>query len=86
MENPKGNANLGSRNQLGTNKIVITQVSEVTGMPLTPEKAVEGYSNNLGCILREMVSINETNLRIATQCATARTTHKKAAHAVPVPG
>ncbi|KAM3206169.1 hypothetical protein ACQJBY_061691 [Aegilops geniculata] len=49
-------------NMLGTDRIVINRVSEV-GLPLSPKKAEQGYSNGLGCILRETVSINETNLR-----------------------
>ncbi|XP_037456799.1 uncharacterized protein LOC119327816 isoform X3 [Triticum dicoccoides] len=49
-------------NMLGTDRIVINRVSEA-GLPLSPKKAEQGYSNGLGCILRETVSINETNLR-----------------------
>jgi hypothetical protein len=33
------------------------------GMPLSPKKAKEGYSNNLGCILYETANINDTKLR-----------------------
>lgn len=43
----------------GTNKTTINLVSESTGLPLSLKKAEQGYTNNLGCILHEMVSINE---------------------------
>ncbi|XP_044962457.1 uncharacterized protein LOC123413585 isoform X2 [Hordeum vulgare subsp. vulgare] len=59
---PKKQRKPRRRNMLGTNRIVINRVSEA-GLPLSPKKAERGYSNGLGCILRETVSINETNLR-----------------------
>ncbi|VAH99873.1 unnamed protein product [Triticum turgidum subsp. durum] len=59
---PKKQRKPRRRNMLGTDRIVINRVSEV-GLPLSPKKAEQGYSNGLGCILRETVSINETNLR-----------------------
>ncbi|XP_044437073.1 uncharacterized protein [Triticum aestivum] len=59
---PKRQRKPRSRNKLGTNRIVINRVSEA-GLPVSPKKAEQGYRNALGCILRETVSINETNLR-----------------------
>ncbi|XP_044366706.1 uncharacterized protein [Triticum aestivum] len=59
---PKRQRKPRRRNKLGTNRIVINRVSEA-GLPVSPKKAEEGYRNALGCILRETVSINETNLR-----------------------
>ncbi|KAM3196815.1 hypothetical protein ACQJBY_072489 [Aegilops geniculata] len=59
---PKRQRKPRRRNMLGTNRIVINRVSE-EGLPVSPKKAEQGYRNALGCILRETVSINETNLR-----------------------
>lgn len=40
---------------------MVTKV-EIKGLLSSPQKAARQYTNALGCILREIVSINEFNL------------------------
>src|SRR3989337_4272861 len=49
-------------NVLGTVKEEFTEVSS-SGHPTAPKELVSGYSRQLGCILRSIVSINTENLR-----------------------
>ncbi|KAI4994240.1 hypothetical protein ZWY2020_029288 [Hordeum vulgare] len=51
-----------SLNAIGTDRFVITRVNE-TSEPVSLRKAVAHYDNSLGVILRDVCSINETNLR-----------------------
>jgi hypothetical protein len=49
-------------NMLGTVRQEFTEVSP-TGVPLAPIEVVRGYGSQLGCIVRNTVSINTENLR-----------------------
>ena len=51
-----------SRNSVGTEREEFTEVSP-SGKPLAPKKLAGGYGNQVGCILRDTVSIYEDNLR-----------------------
>ena len=51
-----------SRNAIGTDRIGVTRVNS-TGEPVSPRKAAPHYGNTLGVILREVCSINESNIR-----------------------
>jgi hypothetical protein len=59
---PKRQRRPRCRNKLGTDRIVVNRVGEA-GLPVSPRKAAQHYRNALGCILRETMSINETNIR-----------------------
>ena len=52
-----------SANKLGTGRLDVHSVHPGTGEPISPRAVSAGYGNNLACILRETVSINETNIR-----------------------
>ncbi|KAM0923513.1 hypothetical protein ACQ4PT_005494 [Festuca glaucescens] len=51
------------RNTLKTSMEEVYEVDHGSGEPLLPETVVAGYDNDLGCILRDTVSINEMNMR-----------------------
>jgi hypothetical protein len=51
-----------SQNAIGTDRLVVTRVNS-TGEPVSPRKASSHYGNALGVILREVCSINESNIR-----------------------
>ena len=67
---------------------VITEVS-LSGAPLMPKKVARGYSMQLGCILREGVSINTTDLRSDDNAALVehllRRVHKRYTFPNPLP-
>lgn len=49
-------------NKLSTDTFVITRVDDL-GKPASPVKAAQGYSNAVGCILRETVKITVPDIR-----------------------
>ena len=49
-------------NSIGTDRLVVHRVNS-TGEPISPKKPMSHYGNAIGVILREVCSINETNLR-----------------------
>ncbi|KAE8776994.1 hypothetical protein D1007_50275 [Hordeum vulgare] len=50
------------QNTIGTNKLIVTRVNETREL-VSPWEAATHYDIALGVILREVCSINETNLR-----------------------
>jgi hypothetical protein len=52
-----------SVNKLDTGRLDVHSVHPGTGEPTNPRKVSAGYGNNLGCILRDTVSINKTKIR-----------------------
>ena len=50
-------------NKLRTQKEEVFTINEAKFEPLTPESVAASYGNDIGCILRDTVSINETSLR-----------------------
>ena len=59
---PKKQRKPRRRNIIGTDRLVVTQVNSI-GEPVSPRKAAAHYGNALGVILREVCSINESNIR-----------------------
>ena len=51
-----------SRNAIDTESLVVTRLNSI-GEPISPRKAASHYGNALGVILREVCSINESNIR-----------------------
>src|SRR4051812_23350273 len=68
-----GNATSGSeakrqRKERGPNKLCtireeFTEVDPASGLPTLPVHVAKGYGNSIGCILRELVNLNEEELR-----------------------
>src|SRR3954467_4099139 len=68
-----GNATSGSeakrqRKERGPNKLrtiweEFTEVDPSSGLPTLPVHVAKGYGNSIGCILRELVNLNEEDLR-----------------------
>ena len=50
-------------NKLRTGRVTVLTIDEAKFEPATPESVAAGYGNDIGCILRDTVSINETSLR-----------------------
>ena len=50
-------------NRVGTTRDIITAVDAKTGIPTEPKHVAKGYGLQLGAILRDVVSVNETKLR-----------------------
>src|SRR4051812_40471631 len=50
-------------NKLGTYKMLVTEVHPGKFEPIAPAEARKCYDNQVGCILRETVSINDYDLR-----------------------
>ena len=55
---------------------VITEVS-ASGLPLAPRSVASGYSMQIGCIVRESMSINNSDLRHEDNAALVETLMKK---------
>jgi hypothetical protein len=51
------------QNRLPTKREDVLEVDVANGEPLLPEMVAASYGNDLGCILRDTVLINETMLR-----------------------
>src|SRR4051812_24848318 len=68
-----GNATSGSeakrqRKERGPNKLrtireEFMEVDPASGLPTLPVHVAKGYGNSIGCILRELVNLNEEELR-----------------------
>ena len=50
-------------NKLSTIREEIMEVDPTSGLPTQPTSVAKGYDNNIGCILREVININEEDLR-----------------------
>ena len=50
-------------NRVGSTRERFTEVNPKTGLPTEPKHLARGYGLQLGAILRETVSVNETKLR-----------------------
>lgn len=50
-------------NTVATGRDTITEVDPASGLPVEPKDVAKGYGNQLAAILREVVNLNETNLR-----------------------
>ena len=50
-------------NKLRTGRVSVLTIDEAKFELATPESVAAGYGNDIGCILRDTVSINETSLR-----------------------
>ncbi|KAK1616986.1 hypothetical protein QYE76_022503 [Lolium multiflorum] len=51
------------QNTVGTGRDTIKEVDPTSGLPVEPKDVAKGYGNQLACILREVVNLNETDLR-----------------------
>ena len=50
-------------NKLRTIREEFTEVDPASGLPTLPVHVAKGYGNSIGCILRELVNLNEEDLR-----------------------
>ncbi|KAK1694605.1 hypothetical protein QYE76_011302 [Lolium multiflorum] len=51
------------QNTVGTGRDTVKEVDPASGLPKEPKDVAKGYGNQLACILREVVNLNETDLR-----------------------
>ncbi|KAK1602665.1 hypothetical protein QYE76_037218 [Lolium multiflorum] len=51
------------QNTVGTGRDTVKEVDPASGLPAEPKDVAKGYGNQLACILREVVNLNETDLR-----------------------
>ncbi|KAK1621179.1 hypothetical protein QYE76_026696 [Lolium multiflorum] len=51
------------QNTVGTGRDTVKEVDPASGLPVEPKDVAKGYGNQLACILREVVNLNETDLR-----------------------
>ncbi|KAK1667248.1 hypothetical protein QYE76_055407 [Lolium multiflorum] len=51
------------QNTVGTGRDTVKEVDPASGLPKEPKDVAKGYDNQLACILREVVNLNETDLR-----------------------
>ncbi|KAK1605587.1 hypothetical protein QYE76_029260 [Lolium multiflorum] len=51
------------QNTVATGRDTIKEVDPASGLPVEPKDVAKGYGNQLACILREVVNLNETDLR-----------------------
>ncbi|KAK1629083.1 hypothetical protein QYE76_003398 [Lolium multiflorum] len=50
-------------NTVGTGRDTVKEVDPASGLPVEPKDVAKGYGNQLACILREVINLNETDLR-----------------------
>ncbi|KAK1692050.1 hypothetical protein QYE76_008747 [Lolium multiflorum] len=51
------------QNTVGTGRDTVKEVDPASGLPVEPKDVAKGYGNQLACILREVINLNETDLR-----------------------
>ncbi|KAK1628880.1 hypothetical protein QYE76_003195 [Lolium multiflorum] len=51
------------QNTVATGRDTIKEVDPASGLPVEPKDVAKGYGNQLACILREVINLNETDLR-----------------------
>ncbi|KAK1664339.1 hypothetical protein QYE76_052498 [Lolium multiflorum] len=51
------------QNTVGTGRDTVKEVDPANGLPVEPKDVAKGYGNQLECILREVINLNETDLR-----------------------